>query len=161
MDTLFAIIFIGDKAHRKKQDEGLLIVNQAAFEEQRSIRYKLWQTQRGWYRGYYIFVICKFVPDRFSVGDFCFSLIFQILICRTVGVAFFESFCVAFSKATANPTRVALVASAEAKLSFWRVLFAMRGRRLRLRLSVARQFSFAPTASKKKADKSDRSHVVL
>ena len=51
-----------------------------------------------------------------------------------------KRFCVAFPKATADPTRGALVASAEAKLPFRRVLFCQA-------------FFFAPLVSKKKAGK--------
>jgi len=68
---------------------------------------------------------------------FLMLLEIQILICRIVGGVLIESFYVAFfQKATANPTRVALVAPRKARNLFWRFSFV--------------SFSFAPTASKEK-----------
>ena len=59
-----------------------------------------------------------------------------------------------FQKATADPTRGALVALASAKFLFRRVLFCQaQGGACAPGLSGAKQFSFAPLASKKKAGK--------
>ena len=63
-----------------------------------------------------------------------------------------ESFRPPFSKGSANPTRGALVASAEAKLLFAAFLFCQAREALAPPGGVKRsQFSFGPSVSKKKA----------
>jgi hypothetical protein len=66
----------------------------------------------------------------------------------------FSKFCVAFSKATAHPTRGALVAARTRRNILLRAFFFAKRESLVIHGGAQRsQFSFAPTLPKKKADK--------